>query len=72
MFSKYILLLKDVRIEKMSSAINFIFRINLYLPIVYIDDSARELVDSLNQKIEKHRDGADSNDDLTMLCLFIQ
>ena len=42
------------------------------LPIVYIDDSARELVDSLNQKIEKHRDGADSIDDLTMLCLFIQ
>ena len=36
------------------------------LPIVYIDDSARELVDSLNQKIEKHRDGADSNDDLTL------
>lgn len=56
MFSKYILLLKDVRIEKMSSAINFIFRINF----------------SLNQKIEKHRDGADSNDDLTMLSLFIQ
>ena len=31
---------------------------------------ARELIDHLDAEVVKHRDGADPNDDLTMLCIF--
>jgi serine phosphatase RsbU (regulator of sigma subunit) len=33
-------------------------------------DSAQQLVKYLEQEVEKHRDGAEPNDDLTMLCIF--
>lgn len=33
--------------------------------------SARQLIDSLKTQVETHRDGADPNDDLTMMCLHI-
>ena len=32
---------------------------------------AREVVDFLKAEVEKHRDGAEPNDDLTMLCLKV-
>ena len=35
-------------------------------------DSARQLVDTLKAEVEKHRNGAEPNDDLTMMCLRIQ
>ena len=35
-------------------------------------DSARQLVDTLEAEVEKHRNGAEPNDDLTMMCLRIQ
>ena len=34
-------------------------------------DSARQVVESLFQKVEEHRAGAEPNDDLTMLCLRV-
>ena len=34
-------------------------------------DSARQVVETLSECIEKHRDGADPNDDLTMMCLRV-
>jgi serine phosphatase RsbU (regulator of sigma subunit) len=34
--------------------------------------SCRQIIDVLRGAIEKHRDGADPNDDLTMLCLRVQ
>lgn len=34
-------------------------------------DSARQVVETLGECIEKHRDGADPNDDLTMMCLRV-
>ena len=34
-------------------------------------DTARQVVETLAAKVEKHRDGADPNDDLTMMCLRI-
>ena len=33
--------------------------------------AARELIDSLTTLVEQHRNGADPNDDLTMLCLHL-
>jgi serine phosphatase RsbU (regulator of sigma subunit) len=32
-------------------------------------DSAQQVVDTLKAEVEKHRNGAESNDDLTMMCL---
>ena len=34
-------------------------------------DNAKQVIDHLKAEVEKHRDGADPNDDLTMLCLKI-
>ena len=34
-------------------------------------DTARQVVESLAAKVEEHRDGAEPNDDLTMMCLRI-
>ena len=34
-------------------------------------DSARQVIETLAVEVEKHRDGADPNDDLTMMCLRI-
>ena len=34
-------------------------------------NSARQVVETLSECIEKHRDGADPNDDLTMMCLRV-
>ncbi|MBR1548263.1 MAG: serine/threonine-protein phosphatase [Prevotella sp.] len=35
-------------------------------------DSSRHIVETLNQAVEQHRDGATPNDDLTMLCLRVR
>ena len=35
-------------------------------------DSSRELIDYLNAEVVRHRAGAEPNDDLTMLCLFVK
>ncbi len=32
-------------------------------------DSARQVIDTLKAEVEAHRNGADPNDDLTMMCL---
>lgn len=34
-------------------------------------DSARQVIETLAAEVERHRDGADPNDDLTMMCLRI-
>ena len=34
-------------------------------------DSARQVIDTLNAEVERHRDGAEPSDDLTMMCLKI-
>jgi sigma-B regulation protein RsbU (phosphoserine phosphatase) len=34
-------------------------------------DTARQVIETLAAEVEKHRDGADPNDDLTMMCLRI-
>lgn len=34
--------------------------------------SSREVVESLKVEVEKHRNGAEPNDDLTMLCLLVK
>jgi sigma-B regulation protein RsbU (phosphoserine phosphatase) len=34
-------------------------------------NSARQVVDTLYAEVEKHRAGAEPNDDLTMLCLRV-
>ena len=34
-------------------------------------NSCKELIDHLNDEIVKHRNGADPNDDLTMMCLMV-
>ena len=34
-------------------------------------DSAQQVIETLAQKVEEHRNGADPNDDLTMMCLRI-
>ena len=33
---------------------------------------ARQVIDTLIDAVEKHRNGAEPNDDLTMMCLRIQ
>ena len=35
-------------------------------------DTARQVVETLNGAVEKHRNGAEPNDDLTMMCIRIQ
>jgi sigma-B regulation protein RsbU (phosphoserine phosphatase) len=35
-------------------------------------ESAQQVVETLAAEVEKHRDGADPNDDLTMMCLRMQ
>ena len=35
-------------------------------------ETAQQVVESLAAEVEKHRDGADPNDDLTMMCLRMQ
>ncbi len=35
-------------------------------------ESARQVIESISADVDKHRDGADPNDDLTMMCLYIQ
>ena len=35
-------------------------------------DTAQQVVEHLTAEVEHHRDGAEPNDDLTMLCLLIQ
>ncbi len=35
-------------------------------------DSARQVIETLHQEVEKHRGGAEPNDDLTMMCLMLQ
>ena len=32
-------------------------------------DSARQVIESLQAEVEQHRNGAEPNDDLTMMCL---
>ena len=34
-------------------------------------DSAQQVVETLHDKVEEHRNGAEPNDDLTMLCLRV-
>jgi serine phosphatase RsbU (regulator of sigma subunit) len=34
--------------------------------------SARQVIESLSAEVEAHRNGAEPNDDLTMMCLKIQ
>ena len=34
-------------------------------------NSCKELIDHLNAEVEKHRNGAEPNDDLTMMCLMV-
>ena len=35
-------------------------------------DSAKQLIDTLNNEVERHRNGADPNDDLTMMCIRLR
>ena len=35
-------------------------------------NSATQIVETLKAEVEKHRDGAESNDDLTMMCLIFE
>ena len=35
-------------------------------------ESARQTVEMLREEVEKHRDGAEPNDDLTMLCFKVK
>ena len=34
-------------------------------------DSARQMIETMKEEVEKHRNGATPNDDLTMLCMKI-
>jgi serine phosphatase RsbU (regulator of sigma subunit) len=34
-------------------------------------DTAQSLIDTLKAEVEKHRNGAEPNDDLTMMCVKI-
>jgi serine phosphatase RsbU (regulator of sigma subunit) len=34
-------------------------------------DSAKQVIEILKDEVERHRDGAEPNDDLTMMCLRI-
>lgn len=33
--------------------------------------SSRQIIDTMKQEVDRHRDGAEPNDDLTMLCLKV-
>lgn len=35
-------------------------------------ENCRQVIDTMKAEIERHRDGAEPNDDLTMLCLLVQ
>ena len=35
------------------------------------DDTAQQVVDTLKAAVESHRNGAEPNDDLTMMCLRV-
>lgn len=35
-------------------------------------ESARQVIETISEDVEKHRDGADPNDDLTMMCIYIK
>jgi hypothetical protein len=35
-------------------------------------ESSEKTVEMLKAEVEKHRDGAEPNDDLTMLCLMVK
>ena len=35
-------------------------------------ESAQQTIEMLKAEVEKHRDGAEPNDDLTMLCLEVK
>ena len=35
-------------------------------------DSAKQVIDTLTTEVEKHRHGAEPNDDLTMMCLRVE
>ena len=35
-------------------------------------ENTKELVETLREAVEKHRNGAEPNDDLTMMCLEIK
>ena len=35
-------------------------------------DAAQQVVDTLKEEVEKHREGAEPNDDLTMMCVSIK
>ena len=35
-------------------------------------DSARQVIETLKAEVERHRDGAEPNDDLTMLCIMVR
>ncbi len=35
-------------------------------------ESARQVIESIAADVEHHRDGAEPNDDLTMMCLYIK
>ena len=34
-------------------------------------DSARQVIDMLAAQVEQHRNGAEPNDDLTMMCIHV-
>ena len=34
-------------------------------------DSARQVIETLTAEVERHRNGADPNDDLTMMCIEV-
>ena len=35
-------------------------------------DSSQQMIDALREVVETHRDGAEPNDDLTMLCVKVR
>ena len=35
-------------------------------------ESARQVIETISEDVEKHRDGAEPNDDLTMMCIYIK
>lgn len=37
----------------------------------YPNDTARQLIDRMTAEVEHHRNGAEANDDLTMLCIRV-
>ena len=34
-------------------------------------DTAQQVIDTLKAEVETHRNGAEPNDDLTMMCLYV-